>query len=236
MSHLSIAALLCLLASPATAADCGLADLAATGTQPEAFRVTGPDPLTLHASQLRVEGCPQAGAACQPQDYVLQPGAAVVVTSMQGDALCASMVGDAPSYPLISGLVPKAALQPAGVADPAWTGSWRYSIEQQIVMRALPDGKLEVEGAATYGMFDPLRVARRTVTEGSFVAEVRPRRGQIAFTRDDKGHTLPYDPAATTCSVRLWQLGQYLAVVDNSACGGAGVTFTGLYRHGSWAD
>jgi hypothetical protein len=85
-------------------------------------------------------------------------------------------------------------------------------------------------------MFDPQRVVRGGVNEGGFVATVRPNNASVAFAENSDRNRLPYDPASTNCSVRLWLLGPYLMVVDNNDCGGMNVSFTGLYAHGSFAD
>lgn len=234
MSKLTLVALLCLLASPALA-DCdGLSDLRADNPHPQTYQVSGPGLLTMQPAA--VEGCPQGGDACAPASRQLHPGTVVIVTSTIGDMACASILGEAPNYPLISALLPKSALVTADYSGAVWTGSWRYSIEQQIVIKAAPDNQIIVDGTATWGMFDPLRVSSGGVNEGSFIATVRPKKGRVAFTQDYDETLLTYDSASTSCSVRMWQLGPYLAVADNNACGGMNVTFTGLYAHGSWAD
>jgi len=235
MSKLTIAALLCCCASSAFAADCsGLADLRANAPHPRTYLVSGPELLAF--GQLTVQGCPQGGAACAGTERQLHPGTVVIVTSQAGPDVCASILGDAPDYPLLSAFVPKSALVPGDYSGSLWTGSWRYSIEQQIVIKAALRDQITVDGDATWGMFDPQRVANGGVKQGSFHATVRPKKGRVAFTQGDESNSLPYDPTSTDCSLRLWLLGPYLAVVDNDACGGANVTFTGLYTHGSWAD
>jgi len=44
--------------------------------------------------------------------------------------------------------------------------------------------------------------------------------GSIAFEKTDAGE----------CRVRMQRVGALLMVEDNDGCGGAGVTFSGLYR------
>lgn len=235
MPKLTLAALLCLLASPAMAADCdGLSDLRGDNPHPQTYQVAGPGLLTMQP--MAIDGCPQGGDACAPVSRQLHPGTVVIVTNTVGDMACASILGEAPNYMLISALLPRSALVTADYSGAVWTGSWRYSIEQQIVIRAAPAGKLAIDGMATWGMFDPLRVSSGGVNQGSIVATVQPKKGRVAFTQDFDQNQLPYDPTSADCSVRMWQLGPYLAVADNNACGGTNVTFTGLYTHGSWAD
>jgi hypothetical protein len=46
-----------------------------------------------------------------------------------------------------------------------------------------------------------------------------------------KGDTLSFaDGYDDGCRVRMQRIGPWLLIEDNGGCGGAGVTFTGLYR------
>ena len=45
----------------------------------------------------------------------------------------------------------------------------------------------------------------------------------------DSGST-PFEKAEGECRVRMQRFGALLMVKDNDGCGGAGVTFTGLYQ------
>ena len=58
--------------------------------------------------------------------------------------------------------------------------------------------------------------------------ETAPKDGVLAFA--DDGST-PFEAEDQgECRVRMQRFGPWLMVEDNSGCGGAGVTFTGLYH------
>ena len=62
----------------------------------------------------------------------------------------------------------------------------------------------------------------RDFHNGGFMAHVAPQNDTIAFA--DEGSY------GEGCQVRMQRIGPWLMAVDNSGCGGAGVSFTGLYR------
>ena len=63
---------------------------------------------------------------------------------------------------------------------------------------------------------------------GEIAANVIPGKDTIAFV--DDGST-PFEKTDEgTCRVRMQRIGPLLMVEDNEGCGGAAVTFTGLYR------
>ena len=51
-----------------------------------------------------------------------------------------------------------------------------------------------------------------------------------AFALNSEEQILLEKAGKYDCAVRLRQLGPYLFAVDNQNCGGANVSFTGLYR------
>jgi len=102
-----------------------------------------------------------------------------------------------------------------------WIGSW-YHPGGSIEIRTGDGGKLHVEG----GMTLP---TARDFHNGDFKAQVAPQNDTIAFADDGSNY-------GEGCQVRMQRIGPWLVVVDNSGCGGAGVSFTGLYRRTSQAD
>jgi hypothetical protein len=60
---------------------------------------------------------------------------------------------------------------------------------------------------------------------GGFKAQVVPQNNAITFADDGSNY-------GEGCQVRMQRIGVWLLVVDNSGCGGAGVSFTALYRRG----
>jgi hypothetical protein len=181
-------------------------------------------------------GCPSASAACASRAFVVG-GDAVVVSATAGDYACATFTG--PKAVSTFGFLPRARLgaQPpeAPVNAPTpWAGTWQSGDEQTITIRPKPDGRIVIEGDATWGGHDPDRVKRGAVNAGNVSAEVSVADGVAAFTVDGDGTTKPFDlklPADSgACSVKLWRLGPYLVAADNLGCGGMNVTFTGVYR------
>jgi hypothetical protein len=80
----------------------------------------------------------------------------------------------------------------------------------------------EVSGSATYGV-------GAATHEGDIDGTIDPRQTVQSFALDgDK--QVAYDKAGQyDCAVTLRQLGAFLFVSDNNNCGGANVSFSGLY-------
>jgi len=188
------------------------------------------------------KGCPDAGPSCVAPLFVIQ-GDAVVVTGTKGEFACATHTGPAPKAASTSGWLPRDVLvvprpashdAPGPGANKDWLGDWRSGPERRIRIRDKPDGRLDMEGEATFGARDPDRVKRGAVNTGDFSATVVPAGSHLAFLVGDGGRPLAYDPQRakkeTLCGLLFWRLGPYLVAADNLQCGGVNVTFTGVYR------
>jgi len=253
MRRFVVFAILCLAAAVATQAraqaaaapDCNpVSDLIFSGAQP-LLRQIGRGARRVHFVMNGADraGCPNALAACVGRAFLVH-GDLVVVTGTTGDYACAAFTGRAPGARPSSGWLPRAALFPVSPArhveqqaDDDWLGDWRYGSEQRIRIRHMPDGRMKLDGDATFGGHDPARVQRGAVNTGDFAAIVAPASGYLGFLVGDKGETLPYDAQRAKdqilCGLRMWRAGPYLVVADNLQCGGNNVTFTGFYRrHG----
>jgi hypothetical protein len=117
----------------------------------------------------------------------------------------------------------------------AWRGEWTgWSAE--IEVRPAAAGKLHLEGSATWGGGDPVRVANGGVHVGEFGVDLKPDADRLAFSISNTEGESPVQPVTAApedefrCRVRLRLLGPYLLAEDNNMCGGANVTFTGTYR------
>lgn len=183
-------------------------------------------------------GCPGASAACVMGAFVVG-GDAVVVSTTSGDYACVTFTGPAPKAVSTSGFLPRAQLgaptsEPPVNVSAAWTGEWRSGDEQTITIKPKGDGRIAIEGEATWGGHDPERVKRGGVNAGEIEAEVSIADGAASFAMDDDGNTRPFDlklpDDRDVCRVKLWRLGPYLVAQDNVRCGGMNVTFTGVYR------
>lgn len=117
----------------------------------------------------------------------------------------------------------------------AWLGEWVAGEEQVITIRAgdQPDA-IRVEGHASYGASDPDRVARGSVTVGSFLVTLEKRHmsaaGEFAFTAVDGEARSDAEGEEADCRIKMRLDEGELSVDDNGRCGGLNVSFTGLYR------
>lgn len=126
-----------------------------------------------------------------------------------------------------SGWLPAIALSPAKVSvDPAdWSGDWKR-VEAEIKITNA-GGALTAQGSASFGALDPDRVKRGAVNSGEFSGPLVLADGQATFTDKDVD---PNKPDSFGCRVRLARAADSLFVQDNGQCGGANVSFTGLYK------
>lgn len=114
-----------------------------------------------------------------------------------------------------------------------WVEEWRVGTEQVILITLTDDGELEVDGYATYGAADPERVANGSVQVGCFTVRLSESwindDNEVAFAVGENG-PLPYSEGEDIdCKVRMRLDQPSLIVNDNGRCGGANVSFTGVY-------
>lgn len=169
----------------------------------------------------KAAACPAATKSCQKASYLVT-GDLVLVGKTRGEFTCVDYQSPLAKQPAwISAWLPSAALTPvAPLSSPKaadWIGAWRHP-GGSIEIKNGDDGKLQVEGAMT------LQTPSGDFQNGDFKARVAPQT-IIAFT--DEGDY------GDGCHVRMQRIDMWLLVEDNGGCGGAGVTFTGLYRRGN---
>ena len=112
-------------------------------------------------------------------------------------------------------------------STPNWIGTWKRNVTAEITIKRKSDGRIALDGSATYGSgaathdggIEAVLDADKAI-QGFATSFVTPENNQIPF--ENAGQ---YE-----CAVMLSQLGPYLFARDNQNCGGANVTFTGLYR------
>jgi hypothetical protein len=176
------------------------------------------------------QNCPAAERACRLRAY-LAPGDEVLVDTAEAPYVCAFFKSQ--HGPETRAWLPRAALQIAPAeAAPArrWAGKWERDREAQIIMKSDGD-EVEVSGSALWGSYDPQRVRRGAVHEGSLEGKGRPRGQILAIGYDPDRSSFPpgKDEPADDCAAKLELYGRYLVVEDNRACGGLNVSFTGIY-------
>ncbi|MCC5073673.1 hypothetical protein [Xanthomonas campestris] len=164
------------------------------------------------------DGCPSKGeAACRQRSYVVK-GDVVVLAQHRGGYTCAS-------YPnkvgVSAGWVAERSLQPiASTATPpasAWNAHW-YDGDNTLQLTANGDGSITVNGDAYWPSANP---SPEQVPGG-------PHFGAVTARSLAEGNRL--EVREDDCTVRLQLLGDLLIVVDNLQCGGASVSFNGIYR------
>jgi hypothetical protein len=173
----------------------------------------------------KAETCPAATAACRKKSYLV-PGDLVLVGRTRGDFTCVSYQSPLAKKQIwTSGWLPRAALTPVapmaspGVSD--WIGSWDHPHGSIEIKPGGIGGRLQVDGV----MVVPTAQDFHT---GAIEAQAMPGKDSLAFLNDG---WFPFETKCDDgCRVRMQRIGEWLLVEDNSGCGGAGVTFTGLYR------
>jgi hypothetical protein len=178
------------------------------------------------------DNCPAAGEACRKKSYLVT-GDLVLTGRTRGDFTCVSYQSTAKgavrtqvwTHGWTHGWLPRAALTglaPTPSPDIAdWLGTWNQ-----------PHGTIEIKAGGIGGrlQIDGLMMVptARDFHNGTLDAQVLPSKDGIAFLNDG---WLPFETKCDSgCRVRMRRVGPWLLVQDNGDCGGAGVSFTGLYR------
>ena len=183
----------------------------------------------------KASACPGFSDKCWEKAYVVA-GDRMIVSGSVGDFVCAHFVaprkrGKETFNEIVrAGWLTSADLAPEPAAKPpAWTGDWTR-VEAAIAIRAgRQPGMLTIKGDATFGSLDPDRVKRGAVNMGEIAGEAKPLDGELSFAMGDKG-AIPVTKAdETDCKVWMRRVGPWLLVEDNRQCGGANVSFSGLY-------
>lgn len=96
-----------------------------------------------------------------------------------------------------------------------WVGVWQNETAK-ITVQSAGNGQLDIKGHAIRGLGPD---GEGTEIYGDFSIVGKPESG-IVTANDDSG----------PCEVSVRRVGDYLIATDNGACGGMGVTFSGMYR------
>lgn len=182
-------------------------------------------------------GCPALTAACRRKAYVV-PGDQLVAMETKAGFTHVEYIAPHRTDPT-DGWVESAALAPVKLSAPKpadWIGHWA-SWDNAIDVGPGKGGTFKLSGEALWGSRDPEKVERGSVHVGQFAALVKLSGDRVAFAStwgadEAEDHAaLPYDTSdPDACKLRLRLLGPYLLAEDSGNCGGAGVTFTGVYR------
>ena len=173
--------------------------------------------------------CPSADMACLRKGFVVAGDFVLGHKDAEG-LVCASFVNARGVE--TAGYLPAAKLDAMSMAPAPgdWVGEWRRDAEASIRIKAAAGGLLDLAGEATFGARDPARVKRGAVNSGEIRGEAKPRGGRIALGEDYDGEKPPAGLDQSDCKARLRLMPPYLVIDDNGGCGGANVSFTGVYR------
>jgi hypothetical protein len=171
----------------------------------------------------KAESCPADTEACRKTSYLVTGD--IVLTGKTRDAFtCVSYQSPKANKQVwTTGWLPRTTLEPIKPMPASKTSDWIGNWSQpggDIEIKHVAGGKLSVEGE----MVVPTAHDAHT---GEIAAKVTPGKDTIAFV--DDGST-SFEQEGGECRVRMQRVGPWLVVEDNEGCGGAGVTFTGLYR------
>lgn len=211
----------------------------------------------FHADISDKSGCPAAGTACRRRAFVVA-GDLLVGGETRGGFTYATYT--APDGRTTEGWVETAAIRridpPAANVD-SWLGAWAVNAVSRdaslTITRGAATDMVHLEGGAEEGINDRWRVDHGAIHIGLVAAEATVQDGRLSFSTgapDERGATpvtsrdgfemgtLAYDAPGRgdgsfgddRCRIRMRLMAPYLLVADNTRCGAANVSFTGVYR------
>lgn len=163
------------------------------------------------------EGCPGPEAKCRQKAYVI-PGDQLIVSRSFGDYMCAWFQPARESETV--GWIAASQLEVSEAdANPSlalWLGTWEFYSNSVHITRGAKAGTLRVAGEAFWHGVNP-----ENIHTGDVGGEAAPASGVLSIVGGSD-----YD----ICRATFRLVGPYLVVDDNGDCGGANVTFDGVYR------
>jgi len=164
------------------------------------------------------DGCPAKGeAACRQRAYVVKDDT-VILAQRQGGFVCAfypNKVGGSAGWVAASSVQPLPAT--AAPKPQAWVGQW-HDGDNELQLIANGDGTITANGDAYWPSANPTPEERPGGPNlGAVTARGFPEGNRLELSQDD-------------CKVRLQLVGDLLVASDNLECGGANVSFNGVYR------
>jgi hypothetical protein len=187
------------------------------------------------------DNCPDVTSRACRDSVFLIAGDVVLVESVGDVTSCVAFVTEAGAsttgFMLNSDL--GAPTRAASTKPDAFVGRWISDNAEMRVRKGATAGELSFSGAASHGgsLADADSDAR--ITTGAFDFLATPAGPNIAVNAtppadaptDKPQRARPIETAVPyDCTMRMAVRGPYLAVIDNGTCGGANVSFTGVFR------
>jgi hypothetical protein len=233
IKSLMLAAALAVIASPAFA-QTGCFDFI-EGWEPDRFQLAEVKKSVKRAYFI-TESCP-TGEGCDGGPFIVG-GDPVLVDTVNDASACVGYVNrkGVATFGLIANDKLGAPAKEPSTNAAGLIGQWKR-IEADISITRDEGDWLTFEGEATYGALDPERVKNGGVNEGGFAFRYAPADHRVTvglvYVEGGDGGTEAKPPDAVgeyDCKLDMLSFGPYLAVQDNRSCGGANVSFSGLYR------
>lgn len=186
-------------------------------------RVNGSAPrATFVRSGWEDGACPDDLTKCAGKAFLV-PGDLVMVGPTRATLTCVAYQAILPTQvKWTTGWLPTDRLESvAPLPEPKtsdWVGHWHHA-----------GGKLDIKaaGAALSISGEAVIPTATDFHTGVIEATARPTRGELRFADDG---TMPFDKADEgVCRVRMQRIAGKLIVEDNGNCGGAAVSFDGIY-------
>ena len=181
--------------------------------------IVGPK-VSFVANQSDKAECPAAGPACQRRAFVLRNNKVVFdKDATKAGFVCAAYIDGKGNQ--TSGWLPHASIK-AATAPVNWIGTWKRYASAELDIKRKSATSVEVSGSATWGQ-------GAATHEGDISADFDAGLALQGFAYDGENQVAYGKGDEALCGALMSQLGPYVFVVDNGNCGGANVSFTGLY-------
>ncbi len=159
------------------------------------------------------DGCPAAGEGCITSRYLIADDEVIVGKLREGFACAYYPPSDTAGWIRLDRIEFVATAQAPEPKD--WAGQWQGRGDNTLTITHEGRARLRIEGLAFWPARQP--------PEGYSVHV-----GELAGRLDRLGARARFDDG-DLCEVNFTLLGNYLLAGDNNRCGGANVSFTGVY-------
>ncbi len=158
--------------------------------------------------------CP--AASCRTNAYVV-PGNTVITNRKRGNFVCAWFTPNKGSARV--GWLKESDIEFPSLLDDAgeraWEGKWKYADNNIVVTRGKVAGFLNIMGTALW------RGLGQNVHIGELDGRVSHKNGVLEYSDG---------PSESNCKATMQLVTGFMVVADNMQCGGANVTFSGIYQ------